>query len=164
MKPFTFTDRVLIFAILVAALFALAVERIPSQRSGRFFPEARADAGFDATYLVSTGGVISSTGTTPVRLLQIPGGNIVPSSHRFWCGGITLFNTDSVTRTPALISHYSHRVIWSCPLPAASGVILDNVNMLWSDQGTTQHPEGIDLILDGGAAGVVGAVGQGYVK
>lgn len=129
------------------------------------FGEARAEEGFQAGYqLVTTAGVVSSNGTTSATVLTFPNGYAAPATHRFWVGGITIFNTDTASHTPSLVSHYSRRVMWCCPLPAGSGVILDNVNMLASDAGTTAHPEGVDLILENGGGNKVGVVGQGYYK
>lgn len=160
------TNFVLMLAI-VCAFGAFAIDRLAPPREGprrSLLPEARADAGYDATYLVNTAGVVSSTGATAVRLLQIPGGSIAPSSHRFWVGGITIFNTDASTHPAALVSHHTGRVMWACQLPAASGVILDNTNFLSSDVGTTALPEGVDLLTESAGAGFLGAVGQGYVR
>lgn len=114
--------------------------------------------------LVTTAGVVSSNGATAVPLLAIPGGYTAPPTHRFYVGGMTVYNLDAQVHTAQLVSHHSLRVIWSAPLTAGSGVILDSVNQLFSDQGTTSAAEGIDLVTDAGAGHMVGATGQGYYR
>lgn len=147
----------LVAAILIVAAFSYVLGQANPNR-------ARAEEGFLGGVMVNTAGILSSNGATAVHALAIPTSFTAPTTHRFWVGGLTIFNSDTVTHYPTLVCRGSGRVIWGAPLPANGGVIIDNTNYLSTDVGTPTGPEGVDLVCEVNATNKVGIVGTGYYK